>query len=38
LLPDDAQKADLLATMERFNEAATFAEHQSRGGCQRPRW
>jgi predicted transposase len=25
LLPTAAQKADLLATMERFNEAATFA-------------
>jgi predicted transposase len=25
LLPSAAQKADLLATMERFNEAATFA-------------
>jgi len=28
LLPDDVQKADLLATMERFNQAATFAAHQ----------
>ncbi len=28
LLPDAAQKADLLATMERFNEAASFAAAQ----------
>jgi predicted transposase len=28
LLPNPDQKADLLATMERFNEAATFAAEQ----------
>lgn len=28
LLPDDVQKADLLATMERFNQAATYAAEQ----------